>query len=260
MPTLHLRIWHLGIGFGILVLVAAALAGVWYLLFRSPSDAVGLRQALTIYRQGRDGTAKDLPSPGVYRYRTSGGEQLSLAGAARTFPGTSYLIVNDGGCATERWEPFEQHVEGVVVCPAAGGGFTATTATSYEEIAGTRTTSVITCPTGTAFLPAHPTAGQRWRAACQSSGSPVTIVGTVVGRTSVAVGGTTVPAVHTRITYTFAGSEVGTNPTDYWVSPATGLVLREAETVDLSQAAGPLGSVRYTERMAITLDSATPDR
>ena len=260
MPTLHLRIWHLGIGFGVLAVIAVALAGVWYFLFRSPTDQVGLRQALAVYRQGRDGVARGLPSPGVYRYRTSGGEHLSVAGADRTFPAASYLIVNDAGCASESWEPFVQHVEGIVVCPSTGGGFTTTTATSYEQIAGTGTTDVITCPTGTVFVPAHPRAGQRWQATCQSSGSAVTLTGTVVGRSSVEVAGTSVPALHTRLTFTFAGSEQGTNPTDYWLSLPTGLILREQETVALSQSAGPLGSVRYTEHMAIALASSTPDR
>jgi len=260
MPTLHLRIWHLGIGVGVVVVIAATLAGVWYFLFRSPTDPVGLRQALAIYRQGRDGISRGLPSPGVYRYRTSGDEHLSVAGADRTFPATSSLIVNDAGCATERWEPFVQHVEGAVICPSSGGGFTTTSVTTYEQIAGTGTTDVITCPTGTAFVPARPRAGQHWQATCQSSGSPVTLSGSVVGRSSVDVDGTPVPALHTRLTFTFAGSEQGTNPTDYWLSLPTGLILREAETVALSQSAGPLGSVRYSEHMTIALLSLAPDR
>jgi hypothetical protein len=183
-----------------------------------------------------------------------------VAGADRTFPATSYLIVNDAGCVSEQWEPFEQHVETTIACPSPGGGLTTTTATTHEQIAGMGTTDVITCPTGTVFLPARPRSGQRWQATCQSTGATVTLTGTVVGRSSVDVAGTSVSALHTRLTFTFAGSVQGTNPTDYWVSPPTGLILREEETVALSQSAGPLGSVRYTEHMAIALASTTPDR
>jgi hypothetical protein len=39
-----------------------------------------------------------------------------------------------------------------------------------------------------------------------------------------------------------------------------GLILRQRETVDVEQKAGPLGSVRYTEEMAIALSSLTPIR
>ena len=151
-------------------------------------------------------------------------------------------------------------MEGIVACPSPGGGFTTTDATTYEQIAGTGTTDVITCPAGTVFVPAHPRPGQRWQATCQSSGSPVTLTGTVVGRSSVDVAGTSVPALHTRLTYTFAGPEQGTNPTDYWLSLPAGLILREEESVALSQSAGPLGSVRYAEHMDIALASTTPDR
>jgi hypothetical protein len=256
----HHRIWHLGIGVGILVVIAAALAAVWFLLFRSPSTEVGLRQALHLYRGGHSGSQRGLPSPGVYRYATSGSEDLSVAGATRTFPTTSYLIVQDDGCATERWEPDEQHVEGLLICPTAGGGLASPRATTQEQIAGMTTTDVITCPATTVFLPARPRVGQRWQATCQTPGSTVTLTGQVVGDPSVEVGGQAVPAVHTRLTFTFAGDQRGTNPTDYWVAPTTGLILRERESVDLSDAAGPFGSVRYTERMAIALASTAPAR
>jgi hypothetical protein len=69
-----------------------------------------------------------------------------------------------------------------------------------------------------------------------------------------------VPALHTRLTLSFSGSASGTNPNDYWVSLSDGLILRQRETVDVRQSAGPLGSVRYTEQMAITLASTAPVR
>ena len=78
--------------------------------------------------------------------------------------------------------------------------------------------------------------------------------GRVLGWSTIAVHGRP-PALHTRITLTFRGDEHGSNPTDYWVSPTTGLILREQEAVDLSQRTGPLGAVHYREQMAITLTS-----
>ena len=84
--------------------------------------------------------------------------------------------------------------------------------------------------------------------------------GLLVGTTSVNVGGHQVPAIHTRVTLTFSGNESGTNPNDYWVSPQNGLILDQQETVNVSQQAGPLGSVRYSEQMMIKIASPTPLR
>ncbi|HEX4219942.1 MAG TPA: hypothetical protein VHZ02_16310, partial [Acidimicrobiales bacterium] len=89
MPVLtwaaHHRLWALGIG--IAVLIAAVAVGVWFFLLRSPGTQIDLRQALRLYRQGQHsgatGTSTDLPPPGVYRYKTSGGEQLSFGGINR---------------------------------------------------------------------------------------------------------------------------------------------------------------------------------
>ena len=67
-------------------------------------------------------------------------------------------------------------------------------------------------------------------------------------------------ALHTRLTLTFNGSEVGTNPTDYWVSPSDGLILQEREEVDLSQGTGPLGAVEYREKMTVALSSMAAAR
>ncbi len=58
---------------------------------------------------------------------------------------------------------------------------------------------------------------------------------------------------HTRFTLTFAGSEQGTNPTDFWIVPGDGLIVREHETVSVNQ-----GSVHYSETMQATLTSLSP--
>ena len=95
---------------------------------------------------------------------------------------------------------------------------------------------------------------------CHTNGEEVVVSGEVVGASSVNVGREREPAVHTRLVLSFSGAESGTNPNDYWVSLRGGLILRQRETVDVTQKAGPLGSVRYTEQMAITLASMAPER
>lgn len=252
----------LATGVGVVVVVVLVAAGFWYLVLRSPGTQVGLRQALRLYRQGQPdggvGTSTRLPPSGVYRYRTSGSEQLSVGGINRAFPGTTQMIVTGSTCATVRWEPLVQHTEATVVCPAARGALTMSTALSDESIAGTQTDEVIACPPDTYFVPPDPVPGLRWSATCHTAGRPVPLTGQVLGRSSVTVGGRSLPAIHTRLTFTFSGAETGTNPTDYWIEPGDGLILRQHETVDVSQQDGPLGRVRYHESMDATLESTTP--
>ena len=261
MPLLtwfaHHRFWALGAG--VAVLIAAVAAGVWFFVLRSPGTQVDLRQALRLYRHDQQdpatGAGSRLPAPGVYSYRTSGYERLSLAGISRSFPSSSEVVVTDAACATVRWVPFEQHMEGLVECSGRNGAVGMVSALSDEEIAGVRTTEVIHCPAGAYFMPAHPAPAQRWSATCHAGSQAVAFGGRVLGWSTIAVHGRHEPALHTRLTLTFRGEEHGSNPTDYWVSPTTGLILREQEAVDLSQRTGPLGSVRYQEQMAITLTS-----
>ena len=87
-----------------LVIVSSAGGTAWALVFRTVSSPVGLREALRMYR--REQTDKvvaslrnRLPAPGVYTYRTSGGEGLSLIGVQRSFPSSTSMIVAGGRCA-----------------------------------------------------------------------------------------------------------------------------------------------------------------
>jgi hypothetical protein len=256
------RTW-LAVGIGVpLVLIGVAL-GFWFFVLRSPGTQLSVRQALRLYllEQKRDPAAEDahLPPPGVYRYRTTGNEQLSIGDIGRSFPALSQMIVTEDGCATMKWEPLMQHMEGLVECPERNGTLVKA-ALSYEEIAGTTTTSVIECPATTYFVPPDWFAGERWTSTCHSDGEKVVVSGEVIGSSWVDVGRSREPAVHVRLSLNFSGSETGTNPNDYWVSLNDGLILRQHETVDISEKAGPLGSVRYTEQMAIMLASTVPER
>ncbi len=255
------RLWW-GLGIGVPLCLVAAAVGVWFFVLRSPGTQVSLRQALRLYRSeetsGRPLTDSRLPPEGVYRYRTSGGEQLSLGGISRSFPSTSEMIVTDDGCADMKWEPLVQHMEGLVDCRNADGALVVQSAMSYEEIAGAKTTSVIRCPANTYLVPPHWFTGERWRSVCRSDGERVTFSGQVLGPAWVDVGRSREPTLHTRLTLSFSGAESGTNPNDYWIMPNNGEIVRQHETVDVAQKAGPLGSVHYTEQMTITLASLAP--
>jgi hypothetical protein len=257
----HHRLWAGAIGFA--VIVAAVIAGVWFIVLRSPGTQINQHQALDIYhraQKGRGSANAYLPESGIYRYRSSGSEHLSLGDISRAFPSVSDMIVTEAKCATMQWEPLVQHTEGLVLCRRDDGALDITSTSSYEQIAGTQTSSVISCPTNTYLVPPRPFVGERWSSTCRSKGERIVFDGRILGTSTVNVDGQPQATVHTHLTLAFSGAEDGTNPNDYWVSVKTGLILRQRETVAITQQAGPLGSVHYTEQMAIQLSSEQPTR
>ncbi|HXP33497.1 MAG TPA: hypothetical protein VN820_05730 [Acidimicrobiales bacterium] len=245
-----------------LVIVSSAGGTAWALVFRTVSTPVGLREALRIYRREQTGRMLDslrnrLPAPGVYTYRTSGGEGLSLVGVQRSFPSTTSMIVADGRCATVSWVPITEHTEATTLCAGAAGALSVPRLVTDESIAGTTTTSTVECPATAYLLPpaAHP--GEHWGVMCSlaSPAEKVGLAGETLGESTLMVGGHAVTVEHTRFTLTFTGTEHGTNPTDFWIVPSSGLVVRERETVGVTQ-----GGVRYDESMVATLTGLDPSR
>jgi hypothetical protein len=242
------------------LIVSSAGGTAWALVFRTVSSPVGLREALRMYR--REQTDKvlttlrnHLPTPGVYTYRTSGGESLNLVGVARSFPPSTSMIVSDGRCATVSWVPITQHTETTMFCDAPSGALTVPKLVTDESIAGSTSSSTIACPATAYLLPPAARPGQRWHATCTqtSPAEKVGLAGESLGTASVVVGGRAVTVEHTRLTLIFSGAEHGTNPTNFWIVPSTGLIVREQETVGVTQS-----GVRYSENMDATLTALKP--
>jgi hypothetical protein len=244
------------------IILSSAGGTAWALVFRTVSSPIGLREALRMYRKEQSdrmlsSLRAHLPGPGVYTYRTSGGESLSLMGIQRGFPSSTSMIVTDGRCATVSWVPITQHTEVTTVCTGTAGALTVSRLMTTESIAGTTTTSTVACPVSVYLLPPNVQTGQRWRGTCAlvSPAERVTVIGVALGASTVTVGGTRVAVEHTRLTLTYQGGMQGTNPTDFWIIPSTGLIVREKEAVGVSQ-----GGVRYSETMDAVLTGLIPDR
>jgi hypothetical protein len=245
-----------------IVILGSATGTAWALVFRTVSSPVGLREALRIYRKEQTGRMlstlrNHLPASGVYTYRTKGGEGLNLVGVQRSFPSSTSMIVADTQCATVSWVPITQHTETTTFCAAADGARTVPRLVTDESIAGTTTSSTITCPATAYLLPADARPGQRWVATCSQTdpSEKVAMAGVVLGPATVVVGGQRVAVEHTRFTLSFDATERGTNPTDFWIVPSTGLIVREQETVGVTQS-----GVRYSETMDAVLTGLHPAR
>jgi hypothetical protein len=245
-----------------LVIVSSAGGTAWALVFRTVSSPVGLREALRMYRREQTGKVvatlrNRLPAPGVYTYRTTGGEGLSLMGVQRAFPSTSSMIVADGRCATVSWVPITEHTESTTVCARNDGALSVPRLVTNESIAGTTTTSTVRCPATAYLLPPATRPAERWAAGCSltSPAEKVSLAGEALGPATMVVGGHDVSVEHTRLTLTFTGTDGGSNPTDFWIVPSSGLIVREHERVGVTQ-----GGVRYSESMDAMLTGLDPTR
>ena len=246
---------------GLTVTLLALVAVGWVLWHQSSTTPVTVGQAKRSFRsQQRPGRRlPGLPAPGVYRYRTTGGERLSVGSVHREFPSMTDVVVVDGKCASLDWVPLEEHTEELTECRTPGGT-TTPSSTSTERITALSTSEPITCGPGAYLLPSDPVAGSTWSASCTSGNTRIALTGSVIGVATVNVSGKSLAAEHVRVELDFTGDEHGTNPCDYWIAPDDGMVLREVERVDLSESVGPLGTVHYTEQMSISLASTTPLR
>jgi hypothetical protein len=244
------------------IILSSAGGTAWALVFRTVSSPIGLREALRMYRKEQTermltSLRSRLPGPGVYSYRTDGGESLNLVGVARGFPSQTSMIVTDGRCATVSWVPLTQHTESTIVCPGTGGALRVPQLVTHEDIAGTSTTTILNCPATAYLLPTGAVAGQRWSATCtlSSPSEKVAVSGDVLGPATLTVGGATVGVEHTRLTFTYRGGAQGSNPIDFWVVPSTGLIVREKEMVSVTQS-----GVHYSENMDAVLTGLVPAR
>ena len=159
------------------------------------------------------------------------------------------MIVADRRCATVSWVPITQHTEATTVCNGPNGALTVPKLVTDESIAGSTSTSTIECPSTAYLLPPSVRPGQRWAATCSLASPAEKVVpdGAGVGPATMRWAGTRVRRAH-AFHLTFTGTEQGTNPTDFWIVPGNGLIVRERETVAMTQ-----GSVRYNENMETTL-------
>lgn len=200
----------------------------------------------------------ELPAAGVYQYAATGGESVdALGGANHAYPAVTAIIVRPAGCGVEvSWMPFEERREWWVVCPI-DGGLVSTTYGSEHEWFNTSDTTTLTCATEAWLVPPADAPADALMATCTGDGLTETRTLTVVGPTTVDVGGERVDAVEVRIDMTTTGSTNGTSSRSLVLHAGTGLPLRWAD--DVANTTGtPIGDVRYTEAFTLELSSLEP--
>ena len=224
------------------------------------SGNVDLAEALARFRaQGVTATTADavpgLPAPGVYRYRTTGGEYVSLLDTRRAYSATTMRIVTSRGCGVREEQFFvTQHREYYDRCD--GRLVTYGTDIAYWWTHGTQN---FVCQGGSFDMAGtRPGTRDEWDCSDEDTRAHQTTV--YLADESVTVEGTALPARHTRWTTEFSGATVGAAVVDDWFDPATGLLLREKRNIALRVGSKFVGRLSYTDVSEYTLLAVTPNR
>lgn len=197
-----------------------------------------------------------LPEPGVYRYRTTGGELVSFLDYHRDYSSTTMRIVTRHGCGVREEQWFlVQHLEYYDRCgselPAYG------TDIAYWWTHGTQD---FRCDPGGSFDMAGRSPGDKVTWSCRDEDTRADQVTEYLGDEDMVVEGRTVRARHTRWVTTFSGATVGTATVDDWFHPETGLVLREKRVIGLGVGSPFVGDLAYLDDSDFTVVSLQPVR
>lgn len=257
----------------VLVLVAVVVGGalVWWNQ-RGPSKP-SIGGAVDRFRASSTdpGTLAAMrPEPGVYIYAGSGSEKLSFLATEQSqdgnLPGT--VTSGRGGCWTFTIEYNSFHHQTWDRCLRNGRlverGNETEQKFDFGALSQTEHTDVVCDPPMTIYDPTA-TAGTRAPVHCkghsQTTKADMTQRGAIkfVGRTTVVVRGTRVPALHYTQAFKITGDQTGTQHEDFWLAATDGLPLQEERTISVdSPAPSPLNHVTYTEHGSWQLTSLTP--
>lgn len=208
------------------------------------------------------------PAAGVYLYRGTGTEQLTLPPKSQSqgpqMPAT--VTHRSDGCWTFRIDYSSQHWQTWIYCPR-DGGLVELGGQTFErwDFVFTKfdSTSTFTCVPASVTIRASMRPGDQWTQTCRgtSSGTKGTAVTsgpyTYVGDGTVTVGGRAVAAYHFHQERRLRGNQSGTQTADLWFAKKDGMPLRNErdQTVHTDTV---IGSSTYTEHGSFQLTSLKP--
>ena len=255
------------------MLVVAAFGAVALLWQRDTAHEVSVADARRRYDRGAHSSEPVAPTvlrpaAGVYRYRGSGTESLTLPpkdhAQGPDMPAT--VVHRADGCWTFRIDYSSAHWQQWTFCPTDGGLVEVGNQTfeTWDFVFTTYdSATTMTCDPPSVLIRARMQAGDTWKQECRGSSSNTegeTLTGgpyTFVGNTTVDVGGTPVPAYHFRQVRTLSGVQHGDQTVELWLDRETGLMLRNRRSQTV-RTDTPIGASTYTETGNFRLTSLSP--
>jgi hypothetical protein len=198
-----------------------------------------------------------LPELGVYQYTTTGFDRIdALTGAQHDYPAITTMTVTPFGCgvrvrwdiAVERWDSWDWCLAGDAIDQTGWVG--------YHEFFNTPGRNDYACDGDPRPLAAP--AGTTWAMTCRMGERTSSIFsGEVVDRTSLMVGGVSVPVLHLRYAVEVVGESTGHQTVEGWYRITDGLPVREQLTTTTAQET-VIGVANFDEQYTIDLLTLTP--
>jgi hypothetical protein len=244
--------------------------GLGYLVWREfPRDSATpatVSEAMRVFRARAQGPLRarpGMPEPGVYRYRTRGGESVdAVVGILSTrhdFGGVTTVAVIPTGCgAVERWQVLTTRWTETASCFDAHGR-RLVSVDELHEFFGVRREVVYRCREPPRPIVGRQRPGMSWTGSCTSGDSSRKSVFRVLGVMPVGVGGRRYEAVHTRTRYSMLGGYTGSSGEEEWRRRGDGLLLRRVSWTDAHSGGAPVAA-DYRERYSLRLISTRPQR
>ncbi len=199
--------------------------------------------------------APGLPQPGVYRYRTKGGERVSFLDYDRPYTPVTHRIVTRQGCGIREEQLFlVQHIEYYDRCGEQLVGYGTDIAFWW-----THGTQDFIC-SGGSFDGAGVKVGEPAAWECHDEDTRARQTTEYLGNEDIEVDGRSIPARHTRWTTVFEGATKGAAVVEDWFDVETGLVLRETRNIGLRVGSPFIGDLSYIDVSEYALLSTAPDR
>jgi len=201
---------------------------------------------------------ESLPEPGVYRFATAGREQLSILNEpSRTYPDETPIVIEPQGCGVVvRWTPLQERRETWEMC-LEDGGVRLAGYTSVHEFFDQREERVLKCEPGLWLIP-PPSTPPESIGRCAGSGLTEERTTTVLGRTTVEVGGDEVPAVRIEVAVETSGSTEGRTTRRLTLAAADAFPLVWVDEV-ANTTATAVGDADYEERLRLEAASLRPE-
>ena len=235
------------------VVVGAALAAAVArgLFLRDSARPASVTAALRLFRE-------ENPSPtgdeGVYLYDTTGGESLDvLGGVTHRYPATTTIALTRTGCGARlRWQPLTERSTTWVLCRSPHG-IVERSSDEVHDFFGKVDRTRYRCTSA------------RGTFTCVSPHGRELGVAVDLGRETIAVGDTSVGAVHIRTTAQISGGDRGTETVDWWLAPSSAAPsgaapVRISFSSRTSRKEPIIGAAHYREHAELRLASLEPLR
>ncbi len=234
----------------VLAVVILGAAGVAWLLTRDTATPV---EAAVIESAFEGEVGIEPGDPGVYRYTTTGFEEIdAFAGARHDYPTETFMTITEGECGpVVRWDALEERWIDWEHC---GSDLAITRSQSYHEWFGVPDLEIESCDT------ARPVFGATAATAsttCRAGDRVETYDSEVVGPEVLNVDGIPLETVHVRWTSRLTGASEGEATVDVWRLIGTPLIVR-MEAARTSSTPSQIGAVGYQEEFRLLLISPRP--